>query len=110
METSDNIAGRTGSPTWSTSSTRVIESETAEVAAMIRDALAWPEWPPESTRSAVPREFDAGDVVQGDAEMLGVKVAGRADITGACRVAMEQDVIVGIRMKVRYEFTEVPGG
>jgi hypothetical protein len=95
---------------WSTSSTREVAAAPADVARLIRDASTWPEWQPEITKSSGSAELGPGDVVQGDAEMLGFKVAGRADIRSADTSAVDQDVIVGIRMRVTYEFSSTANG
>ena len=95
---------------WSTSSARVVGWSPDRVGRMIRDARTWPDWQPEITRTQGSPSLQPGDVVQGDAEMLGFKVAGRADITATEESSVEQDVIVGIRMKVTYGFTPAPGG
>jgi hypothetical protein len=70
---------------------------------VLRDARTWPEWQPEIVRSRGPERLSDGDAVLGDAEMLGFKVAGRADMTSVSDARIEQDVIVGIRMHVTYE-------
>jgi hypothetical protein len=95
---------------WSTSSTRFVRAPRDKIVDTIRDAETWPDWQPEITRSSGASVLEAGNVVQGDAEMLGFKVAGRADITFADEHAMEQDVMVGIRMRVVYGFTQVADG
>ena len=95
---------------WSTSSTRTVSAAPADVVRLIRDASTWPEWQPEITKSSGSAELGPGDVVQGDAEMLGFKVAGRADIRSADVTAVDQDVIVGIRMRVTYEFSPAESG
>jgi hypothetical protein len=95
---------------WSTSSTREVAAAPADVARLIRDASTWPQWQPEITKSSGSAELGPGDVVQGDAEMLGFKVAGRADIRSADASAVDQDVIVGIRMRVTYEFSSTANG
>src|SRR3712207_1310539 len=95
---------------WSTSSTRTVRGAPDSVAKLLRDAATWPEWQPEITRSFGPGQLEAGDTVEGDAEMLGFKVAGRADIRSVSDLTMDQDVIVGIKMRVTYEFVPAPGG
>lgn len=75
----------------------------ARLLALIGDASTWPDWQPEILSAAGARELAPGDSVLGDAKMLGFRVAGRADITNVGPSSLEQDVIVGIRMKVRYE-------
>ncbi len=77
-----------------------------QVLALLRDPSTWPTWQPEILATTGPAELTPGEAVIGDASMLGFRVAGRADITGVAPEGMEQDVIVGIRMKVRYEIVE----
>lgn len=89
-------------------STRV-ESRDATLA-RLRKPLAWPEWQSEISATEGPEEVAAGDHVTGDATMLGFAVGGRADILHVGDDGLEQDVIVGIRMRVRYELTEDPSG
>jgi hypothetical protein len=65
----------------------------------------WPEWQSEIESTDGPVKLDAGDHVIGDARMLGFAVAGRADVEAVTEHGLEQDVIVGIRMRVSYSIT-----
>lgn len=76
----------------------------------IRRPSTWPEWQSEILTTEGPEEVRAGDHVTGDASMLGFAVGGRADILTAGDSGLEQDVIVGVRMKVRYDLEPAPGG
>ena len=94
------------------------------VIALVRDPSTWATWQPEilSTEGAGPLE--AGDVVTGRARMLGFEVDGSSRATEASKRAFEEDVVVGVRMRVRYEVapsddgtvishvlsTDLPGG
>jgi hypothetical protein len=68
----------------------------------LRDPATWSSWQSEIDRAEGPAPLGAGDHVLGDATMLGFAVAGRADVVSAGEGGIEHDVIVGIRMNVRY--------
>jgi hypothetical protein len=51
-----------------------------------------------------------GDVARGLARMLGFHVDGHATAQDVGPDYFEQDVIVGVRMRIRYEVTAVEGG
>ena len=74
----------------------------AAVVAQLRDPSTWPAWQAEISRAAGPAPLNDGDHVVGDARMLGFAVGGRADVVAAGDHTVEHDVIVGIRMNVRY--------
>ena len=76
----------------------------------IRRPSTWPDWQSEILATEGPDEVRVGDHVTGDASMLGFAVGGRADIIAVGDGGLEQDVIVGIRMKVRYDVAPAPGG
>jgi hypothetical protein len=94
------------------------------VIARIRDASTWPGWQPEIVSAEGPRALSTGDVVRGRAEMLGFHVDGHSTTTGADSTHYEEDVVVGVRMRLRYEveptadgalvtallFADLPGG
>lgn len=79
---------------------RVASAETA--LGQLRDPATWPAWQSEITRAEGPAPLQEGDHVIGDANMLGFAVGGRADVVAAGDGEVEHDVIVGIRMNVRY--------
>lgn len=74
----------------------------------LRDASTWPLWQPEIKSSDGSARLEAGDVVRGRAQMLGFYVQGRSEATSASEEMFEEDVIVGVAMRVRYEV--VPEG
>jgi hypothetical protein len=79
---------------------RVASAETA--LAQLRDPSTWSTWQAEIGRAEGPAPLGEGDHVTGDASMLGFAVGGRADVVSADERGIEHDVIVGIRMNVRY--------
>ena len=52
----------------------------------------------------------SGDVARGKAQMLGFHVDGHATAVDVGTAYFEQDVIVGIRMGIRYELKRIEGG
>ncbi len=68
----------------------------------LRDPTAWPEWQPEIEEVSGPVPLELGDEVEGVARMLGFGVQGRSAATMVADDTFEEDVIVGVRMKVRY--------
>jgi hypothetical protein len=76
----------------------------------IRQPATWPEWQAEILATTGPPEVRVGDHVTGEARMLGFAVGGRADIVAVDENGLEQDVIVGIPMKVRYAIEPAGSG
>jgi Polyketide cyclase / dehydrase and lipid transport len=70
---------------------------------MILDPSTWPRWQPEILSASGTAPLSAGDVVRGEARMLGFVVHGHSTALEADSRVFDQDVIVGIRMRVRYE-------
>lgn len=62
----------------------------------------WPEWQSEILSVEGPERLVPGDAVLGDAKLLGFKVEGRSTSIEVASDAFVQDVIVGVRMRVRY--------
>lgn len=91
-------------------SMRSASCHAAAVEALIADAARWPSWQPEIISTEGPHSLAAGDEVAGRASMLGFEVAGRAAITDVGPGFLEEDAIVGVRMRIRYEVIEAPGG
>ena len=54
--------------------------------------------------------MDEGDVVEGEARMLGFEVGGRSVALETSDRVFEEDVIVGVRMRVRYEVESAGDG
>jgi hypothetical protein len=65
-------------------------------------------WQSEIVWMKGPDGLDVGDSVEGLAEMLGFRVEGRATTTDVGPGHYEEDVIVGVRMRMRFEI--VPAG
>ena len=67
------------------------------------DATQWPAWQPEIVATSGPERVAIGDVVSGSARMLGFGVDGRSIALEVGNGVFEEDVVVGVSMKVRYE-------
>jgi len=52
----------------------------------------------------------SGDVARGKAQMLGFYVDGHATAVEIGNAHFQQDVIVGVRMGIRYELKPIEGG
>ena len=70
----------------------------------------WPEWQSEIIRVEGPDVVTEGDTITGDARLVGFKVQGRSDAKVVDDNTFEEDVIVGVRMLVRYEVKPSPTG
>lgn len=68
----------------------------------------WPEWQSEILSTEGPERARAGDVVEGRARLLGFDVHGRSAAVEADEEIFFEDVIVGVRMRIRY--TVMPDG
>lgn len=67
------------------------------------DATTWPAWQPEIVTTKGPTKVVTGDIVSGTARMLGFGVEGRSVATRVGEGVFEEDVVVGVGMRVRYE-------
>ncbi len=76
----------------------------------IRRPATWPAWQPEIVAADGPEVLETGDEVSGPARLLGFHVDGRAHVLSVDEGALEQDVLVGVRMRVRYEVRPGPSG
>jgi hypothetical protein len=76
----------------------------------IRDAMSWPEWQSEILSTEGSRELDSGEDVLGTAKLLGFVVDGRSKVVDVSGSALSEDVIVGVRMRVRFELQETDDG
>ena len=74
-----------------------------EVMGDILDPHTWSRWQPEITRTSGPSPLAAGDAVEGEARMLGFEVGGRSVAREIDTGVFVEDVIVGVRMRIRYE-------
>ena len=69
----------------------------------VLDATAWPAWQPEIIATEGNKRVAEGDIVSGKARMLGFGVEGRSYATKVEENVFEEDVVVGVAMRVRYE-------
>ncbi|HVL65367.1 MAG TPA: SRPBCC family protein [Actinomycetota bacterium] len=95
---------------FSTSRSRRIGAQPARVMELVRDSGSWPRWQSEIRTARGPARLEAGDVVDGTAEMLGFGVHGRSTITQANDGRLEEDAIVGVSMKVTFVVEPHPNG
>lgn len=79
------------------------------VLATIRDASTWPIWQPEIEATEGSEELSPGDAVLGTADMLGFVVHGRSTVVAVDERSFDEDVIVGVRMRIRFEVSERDG-
>ena len=66
----------------------------------------WPVWQPEILSARGPEILRTGAVVEGHAKLLGFHVQGQSRAVEVQEEVFEEDVIVGVRMRVRYEVRE----
>ena len=73
------------------------------VMALVRDPKTWPRWQPEILSTDGPERLEPGDDVYGHASMLGFRVEGHSKTVSASQAAYEEDVVVGVRMRITYD-------
>jgi Polyketide cyclase / dehydrase and lipid transport len=79
-------------------------SDPANVMAHLLDPSSWPAWQTEIIATNGPAPLGRGDVVTGTARMLGFDgVQGRSVAVDVGEAVFEEDVVVGIGMRIRYE-------
>jgi hypothetical protein len=81
-----------------------------DVLGHLRDPGSWARWQPEIITAGGPSPLQEGDSAEGRASLLGFVVEGRSSTVVSDGTTFEEDVIVGVRMKIRYELKEVPDG
>ena len=84
---------------------RTARCEPEVVMDLVRDPKTWPRWQPEIVSTEGPAPLNEGDDVYGHAEMLGFRVEGHSKSIGVSGDSYEEDVIVGVRMRIVYEVT-----
>jgi hypothetical protein len=89
--------------TLSLARSKVADAHPEAIMALLLDPSSWPRWQPEIGSAEGPRPLSTGDVATGRANMLGFRVLGRSTTLDASDDFFEQDVIVGVRMRIRYE-------
>ncbi|MEO8324047.1 MAG: SRPBCC family protein [Actinomycetota bacterium] len=88
---------------------REVGAPRERVLATIRDASTWPIWQPEIEATEGSEELSPGDAVLGTADMLGFVVHGRSTVVAVDECSFDEDVIVGVRMRIRFEVSERDG-
>lgn len=88
----------------------VARCEPDAVLELVRDPKTWPRWQPEIVSTDGPVPLEEGDDVYGHAEMLGFRVEGHSKTVAASADAYEEDVIVGVRMRIVYEVARDASG
>lgn len=68
-----------------------------------------PEWQPEILWMRGPDRLSDGDEQYGRARMLGFEVAGRSRTITVTDYAFEEEALVGVKMRIRYEITQSDG-
>lgn len=81
-----------------------------DVMEIVTNPATWPEWQPEITSAKGTSPISPGDVVTGTASMLGFKVHGHAMSIEVTPDHYVQDVVVGVKLRVRYEVQPGPRG
>jgi len=89
---------------------RLIAAAPDDVLAVVRDASSWPAWQPEIRSASGSSELKSDDVVRGDADMLGFKVHGHSTITEVGDGRFEEDVVVGVNLRIAFLFEPTPNG
>lgn len=89
---------------------RVARCDPAAVMELVRDPRSWPRWQPEILSTEGPDRLEEGDDVYGHAEMLGFRVEGHSKSVAVTADAYEEDVVVGVRMRILYEVARDGGG
>ena len=74
------------------------------------DSTRWPHWQPEIVATEGPARMQEGDVARGRARMLGFGVHGVSVAAEVGESIFEEDVVVGVSMRVRYQVEETHDG
>lgn len=93
-----------------TRSSTLISVPAEKIHDRISASETWPEWQSEILSTEKPRWVEPHEVVHGQARLLGFDVHGRSLTISSEPRAYEQDVVVGVRMHVRYSIEEEPAG
>jgi hypothetical protein len=93
-----------------TESHREIESPPEVLLNTILAPATWPKWQSEILSTTGNERLSTGDVVSGQARLLGFEVDGSSTAIEIEDSSYEQDVIVGVKMRVRYEISPSSNG
>jgi hypothetical protein len=88
----------------------LIRSPPEGVHRLLVDPQTWPRWQSEIVSIEPSGPLEDGDVARGEADMLGFKVHGHTTAIAVGRELFEEDVFVGVRLKIRYEVRAAPEG
>jgi hypothetical protein len=88
----------------------VSRADAGTVIRHVRTPRTWPAWQSEILAVEGPELLEEGDVVHGDARLLGFDVDGRSDALYVGDSRFEEEVIVGVRMRITYEVRPTPTG
>jgi hypothetical protein len=90
--------------------TRLARCSPDAVLDRLLDPATWPAWQPEIVTASGPARLATGDAARGRARLLGFEVDGYSTAVDVASNAFEEDVVVGVRMHIRYELTPGPNG
>jgi Polyketide cyclase / dehydrase and lipid transport len=93
-----------------TESHREIASPPEVLLNTILAPATWPRWQSEILSTNGNERLSTGDVVSGRARLLGFEVDGSSTAIEIQDSSYEQDVIVGVKMRVRYEINPSSNG
>jgi hypothetical protein len=93
-----------------TKSQREIASPPEVLLNTILAPATWPKWQSEILTTTGNERLSTGDVVSGQARLLGFEVDGSSTAIEIEDSSYEQDVIVGVKMRVRYEISPSSNG
>lgn len=79
-----------------------VNASSEAVMERILDSTTWPRWQSEIRSTSGPDRIEAGDEVSGDASLIGFHVEGVSRAVEVDGGNFVEDVIVGVRMRVRY--------
>ncbi len=82
---------------------RVARCDPEAVMDLVRNPETWPRWQPEIVSTEGPNPLEEGDDVYGHAAMLGFRVEGHSKSVVVLPDTYEEDVVVGVRMRIVYE-------
>jgi hypothetical protein len=89
---------------------RATSSAPEVVNSLIIDPMSWPRWQSEIVSVEERGPLATGDVARGEADLLGFQVHGHSTATQVQAERFEEDVIVGVRMRICYEVQAAGGG
>jgi hypothetical protein len=93
-----------------TESRREVTSSPEVLLNTILAPATWPKWQSEILTTNGNERLSTGDVVSGRARLLGFEVDGSSTAIEIEDSSYEQDVIVGVKMRVRYEISPSSNG